>query len=75
MILTRCSRPTKEHASVVMTRRSPSGFVSAWSASSIPRTLRANSTIACWKPPQVPTSGTPRSRANRIAASAPSMLT
>jgi hypothetical protein len=31
----------------VMARRGASGFVSAWSASSIPRTLRANSTIAC----------------------------
>jgi len=28
-----------------------------------PRTLRANSTIACWKPAQVATRGTPRSRA------------
>src|SRR5688572_16205551 len=30
--------------------------------------------IACWNPPQVPTSGTPRSRASRTAASAPFML-
>src|SRR5712691_10962184 len=57
-----------------MTSRRALGAVSAWSASRNPRTLRANSTIACWKPPQVPTRGTPRSRAYRIAESAPSML-
>src|SRR5438093_1763709 len=56
-----------------MTSRGAPGLVSAWSASRNPRTVRANSTIACWKPHQVPTSGTPRSRAWRTAARAPSM--
>jgi len=31
-----------------------SGLVSAWSASAIPSTLRANSTTMCWKPPLSP---------------------
>src|SRR6266571_3529562 len=44
------------------------------SAPATPRTSRAYSTSTCWKPPQVPTSGILRSRAARIAASAPPML-
>ena len=40
----------------------------------MPDRSRASIRTACWKPPQVPRNGTPRSRANRAAAIAPSAL-
>ena len=66
--------PTSEHARPVTTSRDASGSSSAWAASGMPATLRANSMIRCWKPPQVPSSGRSRVRAQVIASSAPRML-
>lgn len=66
--------PTSEHARPLITSLEASGSTSAWAASGIPATLRANSMIRCWKPPQVPSSGRSRVRAQAIASNAPRML-
>lgn len=51
-----------------------SGAFSLCPASARPHTVRAYSSRACWKPPQVPRKGMPSSRAVRMAASAPASL-
>jgi hypothetical protein len=68
------SSPTSEQASGAISSGSPASPYSACAAPTRPAAERANSSSACWKPPQVPRNGTPPSRAERTARSAPSRL-
>ena len=74
VMLTSIVLPTREQLSAVMKRHDAYGSLSACVASANPITFRAYSITRCWKPPQVPMNGTLFSRANRMPASAPSML-
>src|SRR5271167_130017 len=62
------------HSTGVMTMCLELEPFSAVSASASPIKLRAYSTRAYWKPPQVPTNGQSRRRANSMPCSMPSVL-